>query len=140
MLASRCRIIVFRLLVLFVGTFRSKAFQVLPLKKKKKRGEGGEGRTKTLLKKNAQIHFNYSVSHTRRSAAALPLSAQPTFFTNTDDMCSSQIILSRCERERGIFLLLEGRRRGNVQEDAQKKRPFRASGFLSKSVTTTTPK
>jgi hypothetical protein len=105
---------------------------VLPLKKKKR--EGGEGRTKTLLKKNAQIHFNsYSVSHTRRSAAALPLSAQPTFFTNTDDMCSSQIILSRCERERGIFfLLLEGRRRGNVQEDAQKKRPFRASGFCPK--------
>lgn len=44
MLASRCRIIVFRLLVLFVGTFRSKALQVLPLKKKKREErEGKEG-------------------------------------------------------------------------------------------------
>ncbi len=71
MFASRCsRIIVFRLLVLVVGTFGSKALRVLPSRVKKKKREGGEGRTKTLLKKNAQIHFNYSVSHTRCSAAA----------------------------------------------------------------------
>ena len=42
MFASRCRIIVFRLLVLFVGTFGSKALRVLPLRKKKER-EGKEG-------------------------------------------------------------------------------------------------
>ena len=77
MLASRCRIIVFRLLVLFVGTFRSKALQVLPLKKKKREEREGKEGQNSLEKKCADTFQLLCVAHAPLSSSASPLGVPP---------------------------------------------------------------